>query len=192
VPKKKEFADMSVTRLGAAEAQLVVVDLQGRLLPYIGDHQAVVAQCTRMIRAARELELPITVTEQYAKGLGPTAAEARAAAADAPRLEKLTFSAWRDIPTRERITALGRKQVLLVGIEAHVCVLQTALDLLEAELVPFVLADAVGSRRAFDRDVALERMRSAGIVVSTVESAIFEMLDRCDTELFKRILPIVR
>ena len=179
-------------RLVAEQTQLVVVDVQERLLPHIGDHQAVVAQCARILRAANEFGLPVTVSEQYAKGLGPTAAEVLVVAREAPRMEKMTFSVWDDPPMRERISGLGRPMVLLVGIEAHVCVLQTALDLRDAGLSPFVLADAVASRRAFDRDVALERMRTSGVVVSTVESAIFEMLDRCDTELFKRMLPIVR
>ncbi len=179
-------------QLEAQKAQLLVVDLQEKLLPHIAEHETVISQVVRMVRAARELELPITVSEQYPEGLGRTPAAVLVAAEGAARLEKLTFSLWQDEPLRERLLLLARPQVLLVGIEAHVCVQQTAFDLLETQMVPFILADAVGSRRALDRDIALDRMRSAGLAVTTVESAIFEMLDQAGTELFKRILPIVR
>ena len=93
---------------------------------------------------------------------------------------------------RERLTSLLRPQVLLVGIETHVCVQQTALDLLEMKMQPFVLADAVGSRRPTDYAVALERMRAAGVTVTTVESAIFELVHEAGTPDFKKILPIVK
>jgi nicotinamidase-related amidase len=181
-----------VPRISAEKAQLLVVDVQDKLLPLIANHQTIVSQSVRIIRAARELELPVTLTEQYPDGLGRTAAAVTEAVEGASPLEKVTFSVWHDAACRDRLLELTRPQVLLVGIEAHVCVQQTAFDLLEAELVPLVLADAVGSRRPIDCDVALRRLRAAGICVTTVESAIFEMLDRAGTELFKRILPIVR
>lgn len=179
-------------RLDAERAQILVVDLQERLLPKIDQGAAVVAQSLRMMQAGRELQLPTTLSEQYPAGLGATQTEIRAAATGAICLQKLTFSAMADEALRERIVTRRRRQVLLVGIEAHVCVQQTAFDLLAAGLEPVLLADAVGSRRAGDRDVAIERMRAVGVTVTTVESAIFEMLDRCDTALFKRLLPIIK
>lgn len=181
-----------VPRLEAARAQLLVIDVQERLLPHIHEQEAVVGQIVRMMRAARELDLPCTITEQYVQGLGPSAAAVREAAGDGGRIEKMTFSVCRDEAAQGVLKKNVRPEVLVAGIEAHVCVLQTVLDLLDAQLTPFVLADAVGSRRARERDVALSRMQMAGAVVTTVESAIFEMLDRCGTELFKRILPIVK
>lgn len=182
-------------RLERARTQLVVVDIQEKLLPFISEHEQVLAQAGRMIRAAVELDLPITVSEQYVRGLGPTRPEINDALGgpeNFERFEKLAFSLCRDEPLRHRVVALKRPQVLLVGIETHVCVLQTALDLLGVPAQPVVLADAVGSRRPQDHAMALERMRPAGVVVSTVESAIFELLERSGTELFKRILPIVK
>jgi nicotinamidase-related amidase len=179
-------------RLDASRAKLLVVDLQQGLLPHIAEHESVVSQSIRMIRTARELDLPITLTEQYPRGLGRTPSIVTDPADRPAPLEKLTFSVWQDTPCRKRLLSLTRPQILLVGIEAHVCVQQTAFDLLEAKLLPFVLADAVGSRRRFDRDIALDRLRAAGVGVTTVESAIFEMLDQAGTDLFKRILPIVR
>ena len=181
-----------VPRIDGRKAQLLVVDLQEKLLPQITDRESVISQSVRIIRAVRELKLPITLTEQNPDGLGRTAAAVADAAGSTDPFRKMTFSVWQDAGCRERLLEPRRPQVLLVGIEAHVCVQQTAFDLLEAELVPFVLADAVGSRRPSDREVALGRLRAAGIGVTTVESAIFEMLDRAGTELFKRILPIVR
>jgi nicotinamidase-related amidase len=183
---------VNARRLDVKTAQLLVVDVQEKLLPYISGHEVVVTECVRMLDAARALGLRVTVTEQYPAGLGRTAAAVRSVVAGATRLEKMTFSAWRDAATREHLVSLARPQVLLVGIEAHVCVQQSALDLLDAGLAPFLLVDAVGSRRPRDRDTALERMRAAGVVVTTVESAIFEMLGRAGTELFRGILPIVR
>lgn len=186
------MAELHIERLDRARAQLLVVDIQDRLLPFITDHDSVVAQAERMIRAARILELPITVSEQYKKGLGPTNAAIAAAAEDAPRFEKRTFSFCADAKCRKRISSVLRPHVLLVGIETHVCVLQTALDLLEMQMTPYVLADAVGSRHPVDHYTALDLMRQAGAVVMTVEAAIFRLLHEAGTELFKRILPLVR
>jgi len=104
----------------------------------------------------------------------------------------MTFSFCADEACRRRISGLGRPQVLLVGIEAHVCVFQTALDLLAMQMRPVVLADAVGSRRPSDYTVAMDGLRAAGVTVTTVESAIFQLLHESGTELFKRMLPVVR
>jgi nicotinamidase-related amidase len=186
---------MAATCLDKSQAQLVVVDVQEKMLAHIHGREDVLAQVVRMMRAAAELELPLTVSEQYVRGLGATVPEIIAAAGEPKRhvrLEKMAFSLMRDAPLRERIVGLRRPQIVLVGIEAHVCVQQTALDLARLGLEPYVLADAVGSRRPVDRDVALERMRAAGVTVSTVEAAIFEMLEISGTDVFKRMLPIVK
>lgn len=183
---------MKAPRLAGEQAQLLVIDLQQKLLPHIADQELVIAQTIRMLRAARELALPITLTEQYPEGLGRTPRAVLAAAEGATRLEKTAFSAWREEPVRRHLLSLSRPQVLLCGIETHVCVQQTALDLAAAGLTPLVLADAVGSRRPLDREVSLGRMRAAEVTVTTVESAIFELLERAGTDVFKRILPIVR
>jgi nicotinamidase-related amidase len=186
------MANAYVKRLDRKQAQLLVVDMQEKLLPSIAEHAAVTSQAERMIRAATILQLPITVSEQYPRGLGRTVPAILAAAEGAARCEKLTFSFCADPACRTRIVALERPQVVIVGIEAHVCVLQTALDLLAMSLRPVVLADAVGSRRALDYSVALDGMRAAGITVTTVESAIFQLLHEAGTDLFKRMLPVIR
>lgn len=181
-----------LVRLNREQAQLLIVDIQERLLPHIHLHEAVVAQAVRMTRAAHALELPVTVSEQYPEGLGATTPAVSEAAADAPRCTKMTFSFCTDAACRERITSVTRPQVLLVGIETHVCVQQTALDLLEMGMQPIVLADAVGSRRPLDYDIAIARLRHAGAIVTTVESAIFQFVQESGTPLFKKVLPLVK
>jgi isochorismate hydrolase len=104
----------------------------------------------------------------------------------------MTFSFCKDSECLEQIAGLFRPQVLLVGIEAHVCVQQTALDLVSLKMQPIVLADAVGSRRPLDYEVALRRMAAAGAIVTTVEAAIFELAQKAGTPLFKRLLPLVK
>lgn len=182
-----------IVRLDMARAQLLVVDIQEKLTPLIAEHERVVRQSVRMIQAAKVMDLHISVSEQYTAGLGHTVAPIREALGPNPDVyEKMTFSTLGSNAARKHLTAEMRQHVLLVGIETHVCVMQTAFDLLEAQMQPVVLADAVGSRNPEDRRVALDRMARAGVVVTTVESAIFEMLEKAGTELFKRILPILK
>lgn len=181
-----------IARLDVGHAQLLVVDIQKKLTPYIVNRAEVIAQSVRMIEAAKLLELPITVTEHYPRGLGPSEQPILEAAADATLLEKIAFSVCGDEQSRERIVSLMRPAIIIVGIETHVCVQQTALDLLEMQMRPFVLADAVGSRRKSDCEFGLRRMEAAGVVVTTVESAIFDLLERAGTELFKRVAPLLR
>lgn len=180
-----------LNRLSLQNAVLLVVDVQERLLPAIDGQQQVVANVGKMIEAARLLGLPMLVTEQYPAGLGRTCAPIRAALGEVPAIEKVRFSACVE-PVLQRLKALKCSAVIVVGIEAHVCVQQTVLDLLREKYLPFVCADAVSSRRALDRDVALQRMRQAGAIVTTTESAIFELLVEAGTERFKQMLRIVK
>jgi nicotinamidase-related amidase len=176
------------------KAQLVLVDLQTALLPRIRDQQAVLAVAKKMARAAAALGLPITVTEQYPEGLGRT----HAGLLGLPELQgiepivKLHFSCARNKAFREILRRRARQQVVLAGIEAHVCVQQTALDLLTDGYDVFVCADAVGSRAAIDYDMAVARMRQAGAIVTTTETAIFELLGRAGTDEFRQILSLVK
>lgn len=185
---------LRANRLDVDRALVLVIDVQTKLLPLILGQQRIVAGVLRLLAGARLFELPVLVTEQYPKGIGPThpgVAEA-AHAAHARMLEKPTFSACGEPPVRAALAELDRPQVILVGIEAHVCVLQTALDLRAQDYDVFVCADAVGSRTRLDGDMALERMRQEGIYVTTVESALFELCDRCDAPRFKAMLEIIK
>ena len=165
-------------------AVLVVVDVQDGFRPY--DSFAGVAEsCAKLVQAARLLSLPAIVSEQYPKGLGHTAPEV--GITDEPRIEKTVFSAAR----ADGFELAGRDQAIVCGIEAHVCVSQTAHDLLSKGVEVHVPADAVASRFRLDYERALERLQRAGAVVSTVEAALFELLERAGTPEFKAVQKLI-
>ncbi len=174
---------------------LLVIDLQEGFAPHIQGWDGVLSRSLTMIDAAREMRIPITATEQYPEKLGATVLEVKAALGEAPVYSKLAFSCLRVPDVRARVRAAAPVNLLLLGIETHVCILQTALDALERApglIRPYVLVDAVGSRRPLDRDTALRRLEHAGAVLTTVESAIFEALEEAGTPRFRRVLPLVR
>jgi nicotinamidase-related amidase len=170
--------------LGRDRASLLVIDVQEGFRRY--DTFAPVAQaCAKLLAGARILELPALVSEQYPKGLGATAPEV--GLSDEPRLEKTVFSAAR----AEGFDLGGREQVLVCGIETHVCVSQTVHDLLARGIEVHVPADAVGSRHPLDYERGLARMERAGAVVTSVESALFELLERAGTPEFKAVQKLI-
>lgn len=183
--------DKLLSRLTVENAALLVVDVQDRLLPAIQDAEARVEAIRKMVAAVRVLGVPLVATEQYPAGLGQTCATVRQAMGELPVTEKLLFSACVE-PVTKQLRELNRPHVIVVGIEAHVCVQQSVLDLLRLGYVPFVCADAIGSRRSFDCEIALQRMRQAGSIITTVESAIFELAGEAGTERFKQVLRIVK
>jgi nicotinamidase-related amidase len=178
-------------RLMAGESALLVVDLQEKLIPAMDDAEACVAAAVRMIRAARVLGVATLLTEQYPAGLGRTAPAVRTALGETAAVEKMCFTACAQ-PVQQRLRELRSSSVIVVGIEAHVCVQQTVLDLLRLRYRPYVCADAVTSRRPLDRETALLRMRQAGAILTTTESVIYEIMGEAGTETFKQILKIVR
>lgn len=182
---------MPMLRLEREKACLLVVDVQERLCAAM-DQQAldrVLARVNAAVRGAQALGLPVLVTEQYPKGLGPTHSLVRLALKDVPTFEKLEFSAA--VPPV--LEALGRRtQVLLAGMETHICVFQTVRDLADRGLSPVVLADAVLSRHPEDREVGLQLCREAGGHVRTVENALFDMLGQAGTPEFKAVSQAVR
>jgi nicotinamidase-related amidase len=174
-------------------AVLVVIDMQQRMMSAIHEHESVTMAASKMLRAAAVLGVPVLHTEQNPAGLGETIEPVRAhLPAETRTISKVTCSCWGDTTFRQQLIESNREHVLLVGVEAHVCIQQTALDLLRVDYVPFVLADAVGSRREDEKSIALERMRSAGVIVTSAEAMIFELVRRCDAPQFRAILDIVR
>ena len=170
--------------LARERAALVVVDVQEGFRPY--DAFAPVASaCAKLLAAARILEVPALVSEQYPKGLGHTAPEV--GLEDERRIEKTVFSAAR----ADGFDLHGREQAIVCGIETHVCVSQTVHDLLERGIEVHVPADAVGSRHELDYERGLERMERAGAVVGTVEAALFELLERAGTPEFKAVQKLI-
>lgn len=183
---------MPVPRLQIDHTALLVVDLQEKLVPHIHGGEAVVGQAARLIDGANALGLTVIVTEQYRKGLGDTVPRiAERLPPGQMRHEKLKFSACIE-PVRHALATCRARTVLVCGIEAHVCVLQTCLDLLDAGFNPVLAVDAIGSRRPADRDPAVIRMVQSGVVPSTVESALLELVHEAGGSRFKAVLPLIR
>jgi nicotinamidase-related amidase len=170
--------------LARDRAALIVVDVQEAFRRY-ASFAAVAESCAKLVQAARVLELPTLVSEQYPKGLGHTAPEV--GIGDHRPIEKTVFSAAR----ADSFDLAGRDQAIVCGIETHVCVSQTVLDLLAEGIEVHVPADAVASRHAIDYERGLERLERAGAVVSTVEAALFELLERAGTPEFKAVQKLI-
>jgi nicotinamidase-related amidase len=183
---------MPTPRLELERTALLVVDVQEKLVPVIHAADALVPQIGRLIDGANVLGLPVLVTEQYRKGLGVTVpALAQRLQGAACCHEKLKFSAFIE-PVRNELAQRQVRSVLVCGIEAHVCVLQTCLDLLDGGYITAVATDGVGSRRPADRDAALQRMIQTGVIPTTVESALFELIREAGGDRFKAVLPLVK
>ncbi|MCZ6720361.1 MAG: hydrolase [Proteobacteria bacterium] len=174
----------------------MVVDLQERLIPALSGGPELLGRAGALIWAARLFEVPVTLTEEYPEGLGSTVPQiASALPDDAAVIAKLAFGATREDAFSARIDALkasGRDQFVLAGAETHVCLLQTALGLRERGETVYLVADACASRRAADREGAIERMKTCGVACVTTEMVLFEWLERKDSPAFAEILELVR
>jgi nicotinamidase-related amidase len=181
-------------KLDREQTLLLVIDLQTKLLPLIPNHDRLVSQVCRLIRGAAIFDVPVVATEQYPQGIGHTdpAVAAELHSAGAKTCQKMAFSVCGDAALREFLNRIDRPQIVVCGIEAHVCVLQTGLDLLAQDYGVFVCADAVGSRHPRDADLGLGRLRQAGAVIATIESVLFELCEECGTERFKRMLELIK
>ena len=179
----------AATKLVRDHAALLVVDVQEAFRKALADFDEIAAAAAVLARGAGELGLPVIATEQYPKGLGPTVEGVAAALPPATaRLEKVRFSA----AEAEGFDLGGRQQAIVCGIEAHVCVSQTVLDLLALGVEVHVVGDAVGSRTAENRRLGLERMERAGAVVTSVETALFELLGGSDAAEFKQVQALIK
>jgi nicotinamidase-related amidase len=183
---------MAIPRLHPSHTALLVVDVQEKLLPHMHNASAVARQCGRLIDGFNVLGLPILVTEQYRKGLGVTVPELAGKLGSAVcNHEKLRFSACID-PVREALQHRGVRSVVVCGIEAHVCVLQSCLDLADRGYVTALATDAVGSRRASDQAAAVQRLTQAGVLPTSAESCLLELVGEAGTAAFKAMLPVIR
>ncbi len=177
-------------RLTASQGALLVIDLQEKLVAAVADGSRVAANAVRLVRGARVLGVPAQATEQYPKGLGPTVAALAELLPDRP--PKTTFACSSLPSVLEQFYGRQVRHVTLAGVEAHVCVAQTALELMELGFRVQVVADAVGSRDPFDRDVALRRLETAGAAISTTEAVLFEWCETADRPEFKAISALVK
>jgi nicotinamidase-related amidase len=172
------------------DTALLVVDAQEKLLAVISDQGRIVWNIRRLVDAAGALRVPIAATEQYPEKLGLIPQELRKHLGDVP--SKLRFSACECSEIFDGWKADGRFRVLICGIETHVCVMQTALDLAAAGFEPYIAVDAVGARHAVDHDIALRRMELAGVVLTSTEAAMFEWCREAGTAEFKQISALVK
>lgn len=175
--------------MSRTDTALLVIDVQEKLVPKIQGREALVRSIQFLVEGAGVLGVPVFATEQYPKGLGPTLPEL--AAKLPPRPEKLSFSCEQVPGLVAGMKEKGIQKVLVCGIEAHVCVQQTALDLLASGLGVFLAVDAVGSRYEEDRATALKRMEGSGVVLTTAEAALFEWTEKAGTPEFKAISKLV-
>jgi nicotinamidase-related amidase len=179
--------------LSGEGAVLLIVDVQEAFRDAIGNFSTIAANIARAVSGFDLLGLPILVTEQYPKGLGPTAEEIRLSMADKfEPIEKTAFSAFGAADVRIKLEDLAAKQVVLGGVETHVCVNQTAHDLLKNGYVVHLLTDCVGSRFDHDKAAGLEKMRSSGVVFSSVEMALFEVMRDAEHEKFKEVQALIK
>ena len=179
----------------ATKATLLLVDMQERLLPAMTGGAEAEQRSAILLKAAKALNVPVTISEQYPKGLGRTVAGLAGDIGNAPVFEKLAFSCWRDKAIKDHLIAhheAGRPLVILAGIEAHVCVMQTAADLSAAGFGVFAVADAMASRAPSSHALAMERMRQNGVSVVNTEMVVFELLGQAGTAEFKALSALVR
>jgi nicotinamidase-related amidase len=179
---------MSDWRLTPQNTAVVVVDVQEKLLAALPRRAEILAGVQKLLGVADVLQVPVVLTAQYVKGLGPVCA---GVAGNRPVVEKLAFSCAGSEEFMRLLKELRRPRLLICGVEAHVCVQQTVIDLMKDYFV-YVPVDAIGSRQDLDREVAVARMRDCGAVITTVESAIFELLRVAGTAAFKACLPWVK
>lgn len=183
---------MTVNRLDPENSALLLIDLQARLLPAIERADNVLGRAQLLLDGAERLGIPIIATEHYAAGIGPTVEALRDRLDEAMILEKIHFAAGDEPGCLAAIRKLGRHQLLLAGSEAHVCVMQTAMSLIAEGFTVFIAIDATGSRRAGDKQAALDRLAAAGAVMVTAEMALFEWLRKGDHPAFKELLARIK
>ncbi|MBN2224501.1 MAG: isochorismatase family protein [Deltaproteobacteria bacterium] len=187
--------DIRIVRPTVTDTALVVVDFQGSLFSTMDKKvgKRTLEKTILLIKSALILDLPIVVTEQYPKGLGLTMDEIRSALGDAYRpLEKVSFSIMGEPSIAKDIRALGRRSFILCGMETHVCVMQSAVDLLDEGFTPYVAADAVCSRERLDWEAGLSVMEGAGAEIVTVETIVFALLKKAGTPEFKAFSKLLK
>jgi len=170
----------------------LIIDVQERLIPHIFSNEIMEKNLGILVCGMKILEIPLIITEQYSKGLGKTISSLEDILTGNQVIEKMAFSCCDEIEFMKLFKDYNKKDVIIAGIEAHVCVLQTVLDLLELGFKPFVIEDCIASRKLEDKEIALERMQKEGAVISTFESILFELTRVSGTQQFKSISKLVK
>ncbi len=170
----------------------LIIDIQGKLFPHMDNNKALLKKCITLIEGLKVLEVPLVITEQYPKGLGNTVDDIAALVAQDLHIEKIAFSCCDEPAVLQAVPMQNRKTIIICGIEAHVCVLQTVVDLHAAGYTAVVVEDCISSRNQEDKRVAVERMRAEGAVITTCESILFELARVAGTDEFKAISRLVK
>ena len=178
--------------LSTENALLLLIDFQVRLMPVISGKEELTEKTETMIRGCRLLDVPILTTQQYTKGLGDTIPELKDALGEFKEIEKITFSCCGTPEFMAKLEETGRKNIIVTGVEAHICVQQTVLDLLDKGYNVYVISDCIGSRSAIDLVCAEKRMQQAGAIFTTMESVLFEFLKSADHPKRKEISNLVK
>lgn len=174
------------------ETALIIIDIQGTLARTVSQAEVMHSNWIKLLKGAQLLGLPIVVTEQNPQRLGPTIPELQEFIEKVPVIGKMSFSACLNDDFSQKLKETGKKQLLLAGIEAHVCVHQTVAGLLEESYDVHVVSDAVSSRAESNRQIALQRMRDSGAVLTSTEMALFEMMEVAEGDMFKQFVRIVK
>jgi len=175
-------------RIEKEQAVAVVVDYQGKLVPVMNECETLLHNSKILLEGLRVLEVPMYITQQYTKGLGMTVDGILEAAGTTEYIDKIAFTAYDSVKWKLR----GKKYVIVCGIEAHICVLQTVIDLKAAGYIPVLVADCISSRKESDKLIAVERARQEGAIVTTYESLLFELLKVAGTDTSKIIQKLIR
>lgn len=174
------------------ESAGIVIDIQERLAPAVSDSEKTIRTVVKFIKGLRILQAPVVVVRHCPNGLGDIVPEIRHALGEYTPFDKVTFSAHEEPCIASHLRTLGKKNLFVVGMEAHVCVLQSIIDFAHAGYTTFALGDCVASRNPYDKEMALRRAEKEGVYPTTCEAALFELLGRADAGAFKDILSIVK
>lgn len=178
--------------LSVDRTALLLIDIQDRLTRVIADKESLVASLQKLIKSVKVLGLPILLTEQYPRGLGPTIPEVASLLPDIKSVVKMSFSCCGDMGFIRELKSLKREQILVAGIETHVCVYQTVADLLNDGYEAQVVADCVSSRTRENKMLALDRMKDISASITSVEMAVFELMRTAESQKFKEISQIIK
>ena len=179
-------------RIERNDVMAVVVDYQEKLIPVIHDNETIVKNSGILINGLRELEVPFIVSQQYTKGLGETIEPINNALGDVKYFEKKTFSLWQNEEIKEAIMVSGKKTAIICGVEAHICVLQTVIDLRDVGYNVVLVTDCIGSRKKIDKKFACKRAAEEGAFLTTYEAILYELTVGADSPYFKTISKLTK
>jgi len=170
----------------------MVIDIQENLFPFIEDHDLLKKNCNKLLKGLKLLKSPFLVCEQYSKGLGKTLPSLLDLISPTKIYEKNSFSACDNSMIMDKITSLHKPMAVLIGTEAHVCVLQTCLDLIKNNIQPILVVDCIASRYKYEKEIAIQRMLQNGVILTTCESLLFELCASSEHQNFKEILQLIK